>query len=125
MFLALLRVYLQPASGGSPLIEPALELLARHGSQINASEVSPPKEGWITKSSSIHTDMQEFFFLGYEKVLSTLPAETHVQGLYPFFEKSIRESNRVHYENMIVKNLLKAEQLQVKKKQKLLTLTNE
>ncbi|CAO3689464.1 unnamed protein product [Umbelopsis ramanniana] len=39
MFLALLRVYLQPSSGGSPLIEPALELLARHGSQINVSEV--------------------------------------------------------------------------------------
>ncbi|KAI8584642.1 hypothetical protein K450DRAFT_217259 [Umbelopsis ramanniana AG] len=87
MFLALLRVYLQPSSGGSPLIEPALELLARHGSQINVSEV-----------------------------LSTLPSETHLKGLYPFFEKSIRESNRVHYENMIVKNLLKAEQLQVQEK---------
>lgn len=39
MFLALLRVYLQPTGGGAPLVEPALELLARHGSQINASEV--------------------------------------------------------------------------------------
>ncbi|KAI9289950.1 vacuolar sorting protein 39 domain 2-domain-containing protein [Umbelopsis sp. AD052] len=87
MFLALLRVYLQPSSGGSPLIEPALELLARHGSQINVSEV-----------------------------LSTLPSDTHLKGLYPFFEKSIRESNRAHYENMIVKNLLKAEQLQVQEK---------
>ncbi|KAJ2960262.1 hypothetical protein NQZ79_g4423 [Umbelopsis isabellina] len=87
MFLALLRVYLQPAGGASPLIEPALELLARHGWQIDASEV-----------------------------LSTLPSETHVQGLYPFFEKSIRESNRLHYQNMIVKNLLKAEQLQVQEK---------
>jgi hypothetical protein len=47
------------------------------------------------------------------QVLSTLPSDTHLKGLYPFFEKSIRESNRAHYENMIVKNLLKAEQLQV------------
>jgi hypothetical protein len=39
MFIALLRVYLQPAGGASPLIEPALELLARHGWQIDASEV--------------------------------------------------------------------------------------
>lgn len=49
MFLALLRVYLQPAGGASPLIEPALELLARHGWQIDASEVRA-SIGWTTSA---------------------------------------------------------------------------
>lgn len=99
MFLALLRVYLQPASGGSPLIEPALELLARHGSQINASEVSPPKEGWITKSGSIHTDMQEFFFLVmkrcYPRCLLKLTSRGFIHFLKSLSVKAIGFTMRI------------------------------
>ncbi|KAI9311094.1 CNH domain-containing protein [Dichotomocladium elegans] len=84
MYLTLLRVYLQPKHHEKPLLEPALELLAHHGSHINASEV-----------------------------LAILPMATRLHGLFPFFEKYIRETNKKRNMNMIVKNLLKAEELQV------------
>lgn len=42
-----------------------------------------------------------------------LPSTTKVSQLYSFFEKYIRESNRNKNMNMIVKNLLKANQRQV------------
>ncbi|KAI7867673.1 CNH domain-containing protein [Spinellus fusiger] len=84
MYLTLLRVYLQPSHQQQPLLEPALDLLAHHGSHINASQV-----------------------------LSLLPQSTHLHGLFPFFEKYIRTSNRNRNMDMMVKNLLKAEQLQV------------
>ncbi|KAI9281130.1 CNH domain-containing protein [Sporodiniella umbellata] len=84
MYLTLLRVYLKPSNHQKPLIEPALDLLAHHGSHINASEV-----------------------------LSILPETIGVQGLFPFFEKYIRATNRSRNMNLIVKNLLKAEQIQV------------
>lgn len=84
MYLTLLRVYLQPTSDEKPLLEPALELLAHHGSHIDASAV-----------------------------LSILPLATHLSGLFPFFEKSIRAANKERNMDMIVKNLLKAEQIQV------------
>ncbi|ORZ15111.1 vacuolar sorting protein 39 domain 2-domain-containing protein [Absidia repens] len=99
MYLTLLRVYLQPSSSSlamdgkaksttgakrQPLLEPALDLLAHHGSHVNASEV-----------------------------LAILPLTTPLQGLFPFFEKYIRESNRNRNKNRVVKNLLKAEQFQV------------
>ncbi|KAI9010949.1 CNH domain-containing protein [Phycomyces nitens] len=84
MYLTLLRVYLQPSNNQKPLLEPALDLLAHHGSHINASQV-----------------------------LSLLPLPTHLHGLFPFFEKYIRTSNKNRNMDMVVKNLLKAEQLQV------------
>ncbi|KAI8096965.1 vacuolar sorting protein 39 domain 2-domain-containing protein [Halteromyces radiatus] len=97
MYLTLLRVYLQPSSSSfgtkgknnkstkrQPLLAPALELLAHHGSHVNAAEV-----------------------------LSILPLNTPLQGLFPFFEKYIRESNRNRNKDHVVKNLLKAEQFQV------------
>ncbi|CAO3612687.1 unnamed protein product [Cunninghamella echinulata] len=89
MYLTLLRVYLQPSTGNGkpkrkPLLEPALDLLAHHGSHVDASEV-----------------------------LSILPFHTPLQGLFPFFEKYLRESNRSINRDRIVKNLLKAEQFQV------------
>ncbi|ORX60430.1 hypothetical protein DM01DRAFT_320588 [Hesseltinella vesiculosa] len=89
MYLTLLRVYLQPNHSNrdngqrSPLLEPALKLLAHHGSHINAAHV-----------------------------LAILPTHTPLQGLFPFFEKYIRESHRTRNKNKIVKNLLKAEQFQ-------------
>jgi hypothetical protein len=85
MYLTLLRVYLQPSNNQKPLIEPALDLLAHHGSHIDASEV-----------------------------LSILPTSTRLQGLFPFFEKYIRETNKNRNMDLIVKNLLKAEQIQVR-----------
>lgn len=84
MYLTLLRVYLKPSHHDKPLLEPALGLLAHHGSHIDASEV-----------------------------LSILPLATHVNGLFPFFEKYIRETNKRRNMDLIVKNLLKAEQIQV------------
>ncbi|KAI8394304.1 vacuolar sorting protein 39 domain 2-domain-containing protein [Radiomyces spectabilis] len=84
MYLTLLRVYLQPSNHQQPLLEPALDLLSHHGSHINASEV-----------------------------LSILPLPTKLHGLFPFFEKYIRQSNRSRNMDMVVRNLLKAEQIQV------------
>ncbi|KAI7903046.1 CNH domain-containing protein [Cokeromyces recurvatus] len=85
MYLTLLKVYLKPTSNQHrPLIEPALKLLAHHGSHIDASEV-----------------------------LSILPEKTKLLGLFPFFEKYIREANKNRNMDLIVKNLLKAEQIQV------------
>ncbi|GAA5808870.1 hypothetical protein MFLAVUS_002269 [Mucor flavus] len=84
MYLTLLKVYLQPSNNQKPLIEPALDLLAHHGSHINASEV-----------------------------LAILPTPTKLYGLFPFFEKYIRETNKNRNMDLIVKNLLKAEQIQV------------
>ncbi|KAI8061931.1 vacuolar sorting protein 39 domain 2-domain-containing protein [Thamnidium elegans] len=84
MYLTLLKVYLQPSNNQKPLIEPALDLLAHHGSHINASEV-----------------------------LAILPTPTKLHGLFPFFEKYIRETNKNRNMDLIVKNLLKAEEIQV------------
>ncbi|CAO3677740.1 unnamed protein product [Rhizopus microsporus] len=83
MYLTLLKVYLNPSNQQEPLIQPALDLLAHHGSHINASEV-----------------------------LSILPSETQLHGLFPFFEKYIRAANKRRNMDLIVKNLLKAEQIQ-------------
>ncbi|KAI9499126.1 vacuolar sorting protein 39 domain 2-domain-containing protein [Zychaea mexicana] len=84
MYLTLLRVYLQPRHHEKPLLEPALDLLAHHGSHINASEV-----------------------------LAILPLATKLHGLFPFFEKYIRATNKESHMDVVVKNLLKAEQIQV------------
>ena len=84
IYLTLLRVYLQPSNHDKPLLEPALDLLAHHGSHIDASQV-----------------------------LSILPLGTRLHGLFPFFEKYIREANKERNMDLVVKNLLKAEQLQV------------
>ncbi|KAI7848688.1 CNH domain-containing protein [Circinella umbellata] len=84
MYLTLLKVYLQPRHHEKPLLEPALDLLAHHGSHINASEV-----------------------------LAILPLGTKLHGLFPFFEKYIRSTNKETHMDLVVKNLLKAEQIQV------------
>ncbi|CAO3623144.1 unnamed protein product [Cunninghamella blakesleeana] len=89
MYLTLLRVYLQPSEAKDkpkrkPLLEPALDLLAHHGSHVDAFEV-----------------------------LSILPSNTPLQGLFPFFEKYLRTSTRNINRDRIMKNLLKAEQFQV------------
>ncbi|KAG9303112.1 hypothetical protein G9A89_005070 [Geosiphon pyriformis] len=83
VFLSLLRVYLHPSNGEAVMIEPALRLLSRHGTHVNASEA-----------------------------LAMLPPKIKVSQLYGFVEKYMRESNRNRNMNMIVKNLLKADQLQ-------------
>ncbi|CAJ0628915.1 11548_t:CDS:2 [Entrophospora sp. SA101] len=83
VFMSLLRVYLHPSKGEQVMIEPALRLLSRYGSHVNAIET-----------------------------LNMLPASTKVSELYSFFEKYIRESHRNKSMNMIVKNLLKADQKQ-------------
>ncbi|CAG8620842.1 4772_t:CDS:10 [Paraglomus brasilianum] len=84
VFLSLLRVYLRPKSGEPVMIEPAIRLLSRHGAHVDAS-----------------------------KALDMLPPSIEVAQLYKFVEKYIRESNRNRCINIIVKNLLKADQYQV------------
>ncbi|KAG0231170.1 Vacuolar morphogenesis protein 6 [Actinomortierella wolfii] len=84
VYLLLLRVYLKPPGREKPMLEPALALLTRHGAHFDATAV-----------------------------LQLLPPGTRVDQLYKFFEKSIRESNKAKHMDMIVKNLLQAEQLQM------------
>ncbi|KAI1318862.1 Vacuolar morphogenesis protein 6 [Mortierella claussenii] len=83
VYLMLLKVYLTPTKGEKAMLEPALDILTRHGTHIDPAAV-----------------------------LALLPSGTRVDQLFKFFEKSIRESNKTKHMNMIVKNLLKAEQLQ-------------
>ncbi|RUS27613.1 hypothetical protein BC938DRAFT_482993 [Jimgerdemannia flammicorona] len=84
MYLILLRVYLKPSTKEPPLVDAALELLSRHGAHIDA-----------------------------EEVLAMLPVTTRMDGLFPFFEKYVRETNKNRNMNLVVKNLLEAERLQV------------
>ncbi|KAI8335046.1 vacuolar sorting protein 39 domain 2-domain-containing protein [Chlamydoabsidia padenii] len=84
MYLTLLKVYLQPSTKRQPLIKPALDLLSHHGSNIDASQV-----------------------------LAILPLTTPLDGLFPFFEKYIRQSIGNRNKDRVVRNLLKAEQCQV------------
>ncbi|KAG0012682.1 Vam6/Vps39-like protein [Podila clonocystis] len=83
VYLLLLKVYLKPPNREKPMLEPALDILTRHGSHIDP-----------------------------QAVLSLLPPSTRIDQLFTFFEKSIRESNKAKHMDMIVKNLLKAERLQ-------------
>ncbi|KAF9941848.1 Vacuolar morphogenesis protein 6, partial [Modicella reniformis] len=83
VYLMLLKVYLNPPSPEKPMLDPALGILTRHGTNIDPIAV-----------------------------LRMLPPMTRVDQLYKFFEKSIRESNKTKHMDMIVRNLLKAEQLQ-------------
>ncbi|KAG0294172.1 Vam6/Vps39-like protein [Linnemannia gamsii] len=83
VYLLLLKVYLRPPNREKPMLEPALDILTRHGTHIDPAAV-----------------------------LSLLPASTRIDQLFKFFEKSIRESNKTKHMDMIVKNLLKAERLQ-------------
>ncbi|KAF9984824.1 Vam6/Vps39-like protein [Mortierella antarctica] len=83
VYLLLLKVYLKPPNREKPMLEPALDILTRHGTHIDPTAV-----------------------------LGLLPASTRIDQLFKFFEKSIRESNKTKHMDMIVKNLLKAERLQ-------------
>ncbi|KAI7829554.1 vacuolar sorting protein 39 domain 2-domain-containing protein [Gamsiella multidivaricata] len=83
VFLMLLKVYLKPPNREKPMLEPALDILTRHGTRIDPAAV-----------------------------LELLPASTRIDQLFKFFEKSIRESNKTKHMDMVVKNLLKAERLQ-------------
>ncbi|KAG0322530.1 Vam6/Vps39-like protein, partial [Dissophora globulifera] len=83
VYLLLLKVYLKPPGKEKPMLEPALDILTRHGTFIDPAAI-----------------------------LNLLPAQTRVDQLYKFFEKSIRESNKTKHVDMVVKNLLKAERLQ-------------
>ncbi|OZJ05891.1 hypothetical protein BZG36_00891 [Bifiguratus adelaidae] len=83
-YLTLLRVYLRGMPDGQSLIQPALELLGRHGSQIDAAAV-----------------------------LKELPKDTKLNQVFPFLEKYIREANKTSAMDLVVKNLLRAEQMQV------------
>ncbi|RIA80537.1 CNH domain-containing protein [Glomus cerebriforme] len=84
VFISLLKVYLRPNNGEKLMLESAIRLLSRHGSYVSASDA-----------------------------LNMLPLTTKVSELYQFVEKYIRENNKNRNMNMIIKNLLKADQRQV------------
>ncbi|KAF9438235.1 Vam6/Vps39-like protein [Entomortierella beljakovae] len=83
VYLMLLKVYLKPPNREKPMLEPALDILTRHGTHIDPAAI-----------------------------LGLLPPSTRIDQLFKFFEKSIRESLKTKHMNMVVKNLLKAERLQ-------------
>lgn len=41
VYLLLLKVYLRPPNREKPMLEPALDILTRHGTHIDATAVSP------------------------------------------------------------------------------------
>ncbi|KAK9711159.1 Vacuolar morphogenesis protein 6 [Basidiobolus ranarum] len=88
LFVTLLRIYLKPSNPeDTPLIEPAISLLATYGSSIDVSEV-----------------------------LSMLPEETKLENLNKYFEKYLRELHKNSRMNHVVSNLLRAEGVQVQEK---------
>ncbi|ORX99906.1 hypothetical protein K493DRAFT_335529 [Basidiobolus meristosporus CBS 931.73] len=88
LFVTLLRIYLKPSNPeDSPLIEPAIALLASYGSSIDVSEV-----------------------------LSMLPEDTKLENLNKYFEKYLRELHKNSRMNHVVSSLLRAEGVQVQEK---------
>ncbi|CAI2165267.1 3075_t:CDS:10 [Funneliformis geosporum] len=84
VFISLLKIYLRPNNGEKIMLDPAIRLLSRHGSYVNASDA-----------------------------LNMLPHTTKVSELSQFVERYIRENNRNRNMNKIVKNLLLADKRQV------------
>jgi hypothetical protein len=85
VYLSLLQVYLRPPDGRGAMIQPALHLLNRYYTRINAA-----------------------------KALDLLPPEIALEQLLPFLEAVIRDNTKNRRNNQVVKNLLKTESLQVR-----------
>jgi len=85
VYLSLFQVYLRPPPPQKPMIEPAMNLLNRHYQRIDTP-----------------------------KALDLLPADIPISQLYPFFEAVLRDVTKNRRNNQVVKNLLKAEHLQIR-----------
>jgi len=87
IYLALLRTYLHPPDDIKPAIDAALSLLNKHYKHIDTP-----------------------------KALELLPSNTPVNKLYPFLESVLRDKDQTQRHNQVVKNLLKAENLQIRER---------
>jgi len=85
VYLCLLKVYLQPPQGHAVMLEPALNLL-----HVHYKEISVPK------------------------ALKLLPPDVPVRLLAPFLKRVFQDTAFHMRNNQVVKNLTKAENLQVK-----------
>jgi len=86
VYLSLLRVYLLPPDPSiPPMVQPAMNLLAKHYQRIDTP-----------------------------KALEILPASIPIQELYPFFESVLRDITKNRRSNQVIKNLLKSENLQIR-----------
>lgn len=83
----LLSLYLRPPASNPTQIQPALDLLSRHGARLDASEA-----------------------------LSLIPEETKVRELEAYFQRRIRAANTKVSESMIASQLWRAESLKVEEK---------
>jgi len=84
VYLSLLKVYLHPAEGEQPLIEPALAILNKHYTKIDAP-----------------------------KALELLPDSCPIQLLAPFFENVIKDRAKNKRDKQVMHSLFKLENLQV------------
>jgi hypothetical protein len=84
VFLQLLRIYLRPLDGQKPRLEPALKLIATHGTRIDAQEV-----------------------------LNLLPSFVTMQDVHEFFIKTLRDGHAKMNQSRITKQLLKSRKEQV------------
>ena len=86
VYLHLLRVLVRPVDG-PPNWNAAKDLLQRHFQRINAG-----------------------------KALELMPDDTSIAELYSFFENVLRDSMETRRNDQVIRNLLKAENLQVREK---------
>lgn len=84
VFLQLLRIYLRPSDGQKPRLEPALKLIATHGTRIDAQEV-----------------------------LNLLPPFVTMEDVHDFFVKTLRDGHAKMNQSRITKQLLKSRKEQV------------
>ena len=84
VFLQLLRIYLHPVNGQKPRLEPALKLIATHGTRIDAQEV-----------------------------LDLLPSVVTMQDVREFFVKTLRDGHAKINQSVITKQLLQSRKEQV------------
>jgi len=89
VYLSLLRVYLKPEDGAKGImLQPALELLDKYYAKMDTA-----------------------------KAMELLPLDTSISKLFALFTAILRENTKTRRNNQIVKNLLKAENFQVREQQ--------
>lgn len=84
IFLLLLKIYLKPTSGGDPLLDQALNLIATHGTRIDAMEA-----------------------------ISLLPPLVTMKDVHDFFLKTMRQEQGKMNESKVIRGLLKTRKEQV------------
>lgn len=85
VYLYLLTVYLQPPEGSKAMLKPALQLLNKHYSKINAA-----------------------------KALNLLPSDLPIFQMYEYFEAVLRNLAEKKRNNQVISQLLRSENLQIR-----------